>query len=45
MSTLRKIVEKTKFDHVMSQDIREQCGVQPIGRWIMKGPEEWNSHV
>jgi hypothetical protein len=30
MNALRKIVGKTRSDHVRNQDIREQCGIQPV---------------
>jgi hypothetical protein len=45
MNTLRKGVGKTRLDHVRNQDIREQCGIQPIGEWVNKGREEWNNHI
>jgi hypothetical protein len=35
-NTLRKIVGKTRLDYVRNQDIREQCGIQPIGERVNK---------
>jgi hypothetical protein len=40
MNTVRKRVGKTRLDHVSNQDIRQQCGIQPIGEWILKRQEE-----
>jgi hypothetical protein len=40
MNTFRKIVGKTRLDHVTNQDIGKQCGIQPIGEWILKRQEE-----
>jgi hypothetical protein len=45
MNTLRKVVGKTRLDHVRNQDIREQCGIQPIGEWVNKRRKEWNNHI
>jgi hypothetical protein len=43
MNTLRK-VGKAMLDHVRSQDLREQCGIQPVGEWANARREEWNNH-
>jgi hypothetical protein len=45
VNALRKIVGKTRLDHVRNQDVRELCGIQPIGQWVNEGKEEWNSHI
>jgi hypothetical protein len=45
MNTLRKTVGETRLDHVRNQDIREQCGIQPIGDWVNKSREELNNHI
>jgi hypothetical protein len=38
-----KTVGKTRLDDVRNQDIREQCGTQPIWEWVNKRREEWNN--
>jgi hypothetical protein len=45
MNTLRKVVGKTKSDDVRSQDLREQCGIQPIEEWVNNRKGEWNNHI
>jgi hypothetical protein len=40
MNTLRKTVGKTRLDNVTNQDIRQQCGIQPIAKWILKQRED-----
>jgi hypothetical protein len=47
MNTLKKIVGKTRLNHVRNQDIMEQCGIQPKGEWVntCKRREEWNNHI
>jgi hypothetical protein len=40
MKTLWKTVRKTRLDHVTSQNITQQCGIQPIREWILKRREE-----
>jgi hypothetical protein len=37
MRTLRKLVEKTRFDRTRSQDMRRQCNVQEAEEWITEG--------
>jgi hypothetical protein len=45
MKALRKVVAKTMLGHVRNHDIRERCGIQPIGEWLNKKREEWNNHI
>jgi len=45
INTSRKTVVKTRLDHVGNQNIREQCGIQPIGEWVNKRRQEWNKHI
>jgi hypothetical protein len=45
MDTLRKTVRKTRLDHVTNREIRQQCGIQPIGEWVLKRREEWDNHI
>lgn len=45
MSTLRRIVGKTRMDRVRSEDIREICNIQRIEEWIVRRRKEWRSHV
>jgi hypothetical protein len=34
MNTLRQMMGKIRSDNVTTQDIRQQCGIQPIGEWV-----------
>jgi hypothetical protein len=45
MNTLRKSVAKARLAHVTNRDVRQQCGIQPIGEWVLKRREEWDNHV
>jgi hypothetical protein len=45
MTTLRKIVGKTRLVHVTNRDIRQQCGIQPVGERILKRREEWDNNI
>jgi hypothetical protein len=45
MNTSRKIIRKTNLDHVSNQDIKQQCGIQPIGECVNKRMEEWNKYI
>jgi hypothetical protein len=45
MNISRKTVGKTRLDHVSKQDIRQQCGIQPIGELILKRRGEWDNRV
>jgi hypothetical protein len=33
----KKVMEKAKLDRVTDQNIRQQCGIQPIGEEIISG--------
>jgi hypothetical protein len=33
------------FIFFINQDIRQQCGIQPMGEWILKRLEKWDIHV
>lgn len=37
--------ETQGFDHVINQDIREECGTQPTGEWVNEIMKEWNNHI
>jgi hypothetical protein len=45
MNALTEAVGKTKSEHVTNQDIRQQCGTQPIGEWVLKLREEFDNHI
>jgi hypothetical protein len=45
MCTLREITGERRIDLVRSQDIREQCEMQPIEERATKRREEWDSHI
>jgi hypothetical protein len=36
---------KIRLDHGTNQDIRQQCSIQPIGKWISKRQDEWDNHI
>ncbi|XP_048524753.1 uncharacterized protein LOC125505293 [Dendroctonus ponderosae] len=45
MKTLGSTQGKTLEDRVRSEDIRMQCGMQNIGRWVRRRRRFWNKHV
>lgn len=45
MKTLRSIQGKTIYDRVRNEDIRMQCGIQDIGRWVRQRRRFWNKHI
>jgi hypothetical protein len=36
---------ETRLDHVTNQDITQQCGIQPIGEWILKLRADRDNHI
>lgn len=45
MNSLRAIVGKTRFDRVPNTEIRNQCDIQDISKWVKTRRKAWNEHV
>lgn len=45
MKTLRTIQGKTLHDRIRNEDIRQQCEIQDIGRWVRQRRRFWNKHI
>ena len=45
MITLRSITGRTLWDRVRNKDIRKECNLQDIAKWIKGRREAWNEHV
>jgi 3'-phosphoadenosine 5'-phosphosulfate sulfotransferase len=45
MKTLRKIINKTKWDRMRNDRIRELCEIQNITSWVQRRRIEWSEHI
>ncbi|KAK4880080.1 hypothetical protein RN001_008226 [Aquatica leii] len=45
INTLRMITVRTRLDKVRNSEVRENCGVPDIVRFVRKRRREWNDHV
>ena len=45
MKTLRRIINKTKWDRMQNDRIRELCEIQNITSWVQRRRTEWSEHV
>ena len=45
MKTLRRIINKTKWDRMRNDRIRELCEIQNITSWVQRRRTEWSEHV
>ena len=45
MKTLRRIINKTKWDRIRNDRIRELCEIQNITFWVQRRRTEWSEHV
>ena len=45
MKTLRGIINKTKWDRVRNDRIRELCEIQNITSWVQRRRTEWSEHI
>jgi hypothetical protein len=45
MKTLRRIINKTKWDRMRNDRIRESCEVQNITWWVQRRRMEWSEHI
>jgi hypothetical protein len=45
MKTLRRIINKTKWDRIRNDKIRELCEIQNITSWVQRRRTEWSEHV
>lgn len=45
MNTLRAIVGVTRRDRVRNKDIREECKVRDVVRFVRGRRREWNDHI
>ena len=45
MKTLRSIINKTKWDRVRNDRIRELCEIQNITSLVQRRRTEWSEHV
>jgi hypothetical protein len=45
METLRRITNKTKWDRMRNDRIRESCEIQNITSWVQRRRTEWNEHI
>ena len=45
IKTLRRIINKTKWDRMQNDRIRELCEIQNITSWVQRRRTEWSEHV
>jgi hypothetical protein len=45
IDTFIKIMGKSRIDHMRSQDIRHECGIQEIEEWVNTQRTEWSNYV
>jgi hypothetical protein len=45
MKTLRRIINKTMWDRIRNDKIRELCETQNITSWVQRRRTEWSEHV
>ena len=45
MKTLRRIINKTKWDRVRNDRIRELCEIQNITSWVQRRRTERSEHI
>jgi hypothetical protein len=45
MKTLRRIINKTKWDRMRNDRIRESCEIQNITSWMQRRRIEWSEHI
>ena len=45
MKALRRIINKTKWDRMRNDRIRELCEIQKITSWVQRRRTEWSDHV
>jgi hypothetical protein len=45
MKTLRRIINKTKWDRTRIDRIWESCEIQNITSWVQKRKIEWSEHI
>ena len=45
MKTPRRITNKTKWDRVRNDRIRELCEIQNITSWVQRRRTEWSEHI
>ena len=45
METLRRTINKTEWDRVGNDRIRELCEIQNITSWVQRGRTEWSEHI
>jgi len=45
MKTMRRIINKAKWDRVRNDRIRELCEIQNITSWVQRRRTEWSEHI
>lgn len=45
MNTLRSIIGKTRRDGVRNKEVRDQCEIIDINKFVKGRKKEWNNHV
>ena len=45
IKTLRSAIGVPLWDRMRNKDVRDQCNVQDINKWIRVGRKEWSNHV
>ena len=45
MSTLMTIVEKMRHDRIQNSDIRWQCQIKDIVKFVKRQKREWSDHA
>jgi hypothetical protein len=45
MKTLKRIINKTKWDRMRNDRIGESCEIQNIISWVQRRRIEWSEHI
>ncbi|KAJ4440659.1 hypothetical protein ANN_08806 [Periplaneta americana] len=45
MNTLRSIIGETRRDSVRNKEVRDQCEIIDINKFVKGRKKEWNNHV
>ena len=45
MKTLRSAIGVTLWDRMRNKDVRDQCNIQDINKWIQVRRKKWSNHV
>ena len=45
MKTFRSAIGVTLWHRMRNKDVRDQCNIQDINKWIRVRPKEWSNHV